>query len=248
MNETPEKKVLRDTDDQAIRLAKTLVHEARHAALAVQMPGSHPSVSRVQISTDTDGAIVLLTSSLSPHTQAMIDHRQVSLLVGEPGKGDPLAHPRVTIFANADQIDRQTDDHARLRHRHLARHPKAELYADFGDFSFFRLSMDGASLNGGFGKAYALSRDDLLMQGDWARLRGMEESAVEHMNDDHGDALGLYAQDPEAGWRLATIDSEGMTLVVGDRVMRIWYPKPLEEAAHLRKVLADMAASARQNG
>ena len=246
MSETPEKKVLRDTDTEAIQQAKTLVHQARHAALAANSPGGHPSVSRVQISTDTDGTIVLLTSSLSPHTQAMINEPKVSLLIGEPGKGDPLAHPRVTIFANAEKVERQTEDHARLRHRHLARHPKAELYVDFGDFSFFRLVMLGASLNGGFGKAYALTADDLAMEGDWQGLRGFEASAVAHMNDDHVDAIGLYAKDPETGWRLATIDSEGMTLVAGDRVKRVWYGHPLEEAAHLRKVLADMAAAARE--
>ncbi|MEL6436715.1 MAG: DUF2470 domain-containing protein [Pseudomonadota bacterium] len=246
MTETPDKKVLRDTDADAIRQAKTLVHEARHAALAANNPGDHPSVSRVQISTDTDGALVLLTSSLSPHTQAMADQPQVSLLIGEPGKGDPLAHPRVTIFARAEKVARQSDDHARLRFRHLSRHPKAELYADFGDFSFFRLTMTGASLNGGFGKAYALTAQDLEMVGDWQGLRGMEASAVEHMNDDHADAIGLYAQDPETGWRLATIDSEGMTLTAGDRVKRIWYPAPLDAAGHLRKALADMAQAARQ--
>ncbi|MEO0544515.1 MAG: DUF2470 domain-containing protein [Pseudomonadota bacterium] len=245
MSDDAEKKVLRETDEVAVRQAKTLLHEARHAALAANNPDGYPSVSRVQVSTDTDGAIVLLTSSLSPHTQAMINQPQVSVLIGEPGKGDPLAHPRATFFANAEKVDRQSQDHARLRHRHLSRHPKAELYVDFGDFSFFRLEVDGASLNGGFGRAYALTAQDLSMQGDWRGLRGFEVSAVEHMNEDHIDAIGLYADDIEAGWRLATIDSEGMTLVTGDRTKRVWYPHPMGEASQLRTLLADMATAAR---
>ncbi|MEO1747942.1 MAG: DUF2470 domain-containing protein [Pseudomonadota bacterium] len=216
--------------------------------LAANNPDGHPSVSRVQISTDTDGAIVLLTSSLSPHTQAMIDQSRVSLLIGDPGKGDPLAHPRVTVLANAAKVDRQTQTHVRLRHRHLARHPKAELYVDFGDFSFFRLTMIGASLNGGFGKAYALKEGDLSIQGDWEGLQTLEAGAVEHMNDDHADAIALYAAEPSLKWKLATIDPEGMTLVAGDRTKRVWYPQPLERAAQLRKVLATMAKDARGGG
>ncbi|MEM1377666.1 MAG: DUF2470 domain-containing protein [Pseudomonadota bacterium] len=249
MSETPDKKVLRETDDEAIRQAKTLIHEARHAALAANNPDGHPSVSRVQISTDTDGAIVLLTSALSPHTQAMIDQPTVSLLIGEPGKGDPLAHPRVTVFAKAAKIERDTEDHARLRHRHLSRHPKAELYADFGDFSFFKLSIEGASLNGGFGKAYALTADDLAMQGEWAALMKGERSAVDHMNDDHLDAVAHYAthfgKREDAKWQLATMDTEGMTLVAGDQTCRVWYPEPLMNAGQMRAVLVDMAREAR---
>lgn len=245
MARTPQKNVLRETDDQAIRQAKTLVHEARHGALAANNHDGHPSVSRVQISTDTDGAIVLLTSYLSPHTTAMIEEPKVSLLIGEPCKGDPLAHPRVTIFASAEKIDRSTEDHSRLRLRHLSRHPKAELYVDFGDFAFFKLNIKGASLNGGFGKAFALTGDDLAMQGDWEGLQSLEASAVEHMNDDHGDAISLYSGQPDKAWQLATIDSEGMTLVAGDSTKRVWYPEPLQRAAQLRKVLATMATNAR---
>ena len=70
------------------------------------------------------------------------------------------------------------------------------------------------------------------------------------MNDDHAEALALYARvfAKAAGgrWRLATLDSEGLDLVDGDRTCRIWFPAPLEAAADLRGVLAAMASEARQ--
>lgn len=250
MAETPDKKVIRDTDDASIELAKRLIHTARHGALAVSGGADgYPQVSRVQLSTDTDGALVTLVSSLSPHTQAMIDQPRASILVGEAGKGDPLAHPRITCFVTASQVARGTDDHARLRHRHLHRHPKAALYADFGDFSFFRLSITGASLNGGFGKAYNLTQNDLTMAGDIDGLRAMEASAVAHMNDDHSDAVALYAEQiagaKSANWSIATIDPEGMTMVAGDAVARVPFPRPLASADDLRAVLALMAKQAR---
>lgn len=251
MSETPEKKVLRETDDEAIALAKHLIGTARHGALAAlpAQTGGFPNVSRVQLSTDFDGVPVMLVSALSPHMSAVMQNPECALLLGEPGKGDPLAHPRMTIYATAKRIERGTEDHGRIRRRHLARHPKAELYADFGDFAFFRLEPDSASLNGGFGKAYALTASDLEIAGDAAGIMAIEAGAVAHMNQDHRDAIALYAEklagaDP-GKWRLATMDSEGMDLALGDRLIRVAYPEPLKSAARLRTVLKEMADMAR---
>ena len=87
--------VLQPVDDGAKRLAKALVRSARYAALATLDPlDGSPSVSRVSLATAMDGSPIFLMSRLSSHcTNLMVDAR-CSLLVGEPGKGDPLAHPR----------------------------------------------------------------------------------------------------------------------------------------------------------
>src|SRR3546814_18469480 len=61
---------------------------------------------------------------------------------------------------------------------------------DFPDFSFWRLRVERASLNGGFGRAYAMTPADLLtdMQGLEALLDS-EAGAVAHMNADHAEAV-----------------------------------------------------------
>lgn len=251
MNNATQRTVIRATDAEAIRLAKTLIATARHGALAVNPAHNDgfPSVSRVQLSTDHDGTPVILVSALSAHLGAMAEEPKTSLLVGEPGKGDPLAHPRITLTTLAEKVERGSEDHARIRRRHLARHPKAELYVDFGDFAFFRLAVQRASLNGGFGKAYALTATDLAFKGDVEGTAAMEEGAVAHMNADHAKAIALYAEKlgrrKAGGWRLLTLDSEGMDLGDGDRRARIFYPGPLSAAADLRKVLKQMADTAR---
>ncbi|TIX34331.1 MAG: HugZ family protein, partial [Mesorhizobium sp.] len=92
------KDVIRETDAEAIRLAKTLIRSARFGALAVIEPGTgSPLASRVGVATDLDGAPLILVSMLSAHTGAILADPRCSLLVGEPGKGDPLAHPRLTL-------------------------------------------------------------------------------------------------------------------------------------------------------
>ena len=245
------KSVIRPTDDQARRLAKELIRTARFGSLAVLEAGTrHPLASRVAVATDVDGTPVILTSSLSGHTTAVLADPSCSLLLGEPGKGDPLAHPRVSLFCMAVKISRESTDHERLRNRYLSRHPKAELYVDFGDFSFFRLELSRASLNGGFGKAFELEKQDLETPvgalADWA---SMEAGAVAHMNSDHRDAVKLYAQNllkaEAANWRLACLDPEGIDLVAGDKVRRLWFADRLEDPSELRPALVALALQAR---
>ncbi len=152
---------IRPTDDQARSLAHSLLANSRWAALATLEENGHPSASLVSFALDTDNTPVLLISALSSHTMHLRRDPRCALLVGEPGKGDPLAHPRVTISCQAEFIARPSAENDRLRSIYLLRQPKAELYIDFGDFAFVKLAMLSASLNGGFGKAYRLTSDDL---------------------------------------------------------------------------------------
>ncbi|RUU46491.1 HugZ family protein [Mesorhizobium sp. M6A.T.Ce.TU.002.03.1.1] len=245
------KDVIRETDAEAIRLAKTLIRSARFGALAVIEPGTgSPLASRVGVATDIDGTPLILVSMLSAHTGAILADPRCSLLVGEPGKGDPLAHPRLTLVCRAARLERGSDEHARAERRYLNRNPKAKLYAGLGDFSVFRLEPERASLNGGFGKAYLLERTDLVMTAPIVEeLAAGEQSALDHMNADHGDAIAVYARHfAEAagdGWIITGFDADGMDLALGDDVCRVFFSEPLRTARELRHVLVDMAKTGR---
>ncbi len=160
------KNVLRETDDTAKALARRLIREAPYAALAVnEQETGFPLASRVLLATDIDGAPAILVSGLSVHTRALQTDNRVSILTGEPAKGDPLAHPRLTTRCNAHLVERDSEHHVRLRQRFLNRHPKAKTYIDFPDFNLFRLEPVSANLNGGFGKAYAIDGMDIARPG-----------------------------------------------------------------------------------
>jgi putative heme iron utilization protein len=245
------KQVILETDGDAIALAKTLVREARSGALATIEKGSgHPFASLASVATDVDGAPVVLVSRLSGHTTNLMAEGRCSLLLGQPGKGDPLAHPRITLIADAKQVARDSAEGARVRRRFLARHPKAQLYVDFPDFGFFRIAPARASLNGGFGRAYELTAGDLLTDLSGAdELVALEEGAVAHMNDDHGEAVRLYAtrllKGPDAPWRCAGVDPDGMDLVAGDLALRLPFPERVTDGLALRKLLKRLADDAR---
>lgn len=244
--------VLRPTDAEAIRLARTLLRSARHAALAVLEPGTGwPLASRVSVATDLAGRPLILVSTLSAHTGGLEGDERCALLLGEPGKGDPLAHPRMTVKCRARRIERTSDDHGEVARRFLNRHPKAKLYAGFADFSYFRLEPEEASLNGGFGKAYLIARDELLSDAAVAAaLQEAEPGAIAHMNEDHRDAIALYARHfagitEPLDWSMTGLDPDGIDLTAGDRTARIFFPQALSSAADMRQTLVAMAQEAR---
>ena len=153
----PKRDPINETDEEARRLARRLLSEVRHGAIAVTDPESGaPHVTRVAV-LGIDGAPHILISDLSTHTKALAADPLCSVLIGEPGtKGDPLTHPRMTIVARAVAADKVA-----LRDVWLAAIPKAQLYYDFTDFRMMRLAPLEVHLNGGFGKAFRLTPDDL---------------------------------------------------------------------------------------
>jgi putative heme iron utilization protein len=231
--------------------SKRLLRATRSGCLATLNGSGDPFASLITVATDHDGAPLFLVSQLSSHTRHLDKDGRCSLLLAETGDGDPLAHPRLTITGVATKI---VDPEARaaVRARFLARHPKAELYADFGDFSFWRIAMDQVHLNGGFARAARFPASRLLTPTVGAEaLIAAEAGAVAHMNADHADALALYARTiagkPDGVWTATGIDPDGMDLAWGDLTARIPFAEPVLTPGDLRKALVVMANAARDN-
>src|SRR5229473_4249726 len=180
-------------DFNPIAVAKSLLRGIRSGTLAtLDRNTGHPFASLVNVATDADGSPVILVSRLSTHTANIEVDGRASLLLAQTGKGDPLAHPRLTVLGRMVQVARDGADDARVRRRFLARHPKSELYAGFGDFSFWRMTIASAHLNGGFARAADLKAEDVrtdLVGAD--DLVAAEQDAVAHMNADHAEARRL---------------------------------------------------------
>jgi heme iron utilization protein len=160
MSPSDKPQVLRETDDAARSQARAFVRESAHGALATLEPSTGwPLASRVSLAVDASGVPLILISRLSAHYGALEADARCSLLLGEAGEGDPLRHPRITVVCLAKKV--LPDQRANARAQFLKRHPSAEMYADFGDFDFWALVQQRASLNAGFGKAYSLTAEDL---------------------------------------------------------------------------------------
>lgn len=162
MSQNDRPKVLRETTSEVIAQARGIIGAARFAALACLEPDTgHPLASRIGLATLEDGTPLTFISALAAHTGALLRDPRCSLLVGEPGKGDPLAYARLTLTCAADFLAPDSPDAATARERYLAAQPKAALYIDLPDFRFVRFAIERASFNAGFGKAYAIEGADL---------------------------------------------------------------------------------------
>lgn len=239
------------TNDMA-RAARDLVRGLDRAALASLLPADGsgegapwPYASLVLVAVDHDLSPILLLSDLAEHAKAIAGDARVSLLFdGTHGLDQPLTGPRVTLVGRAGR----TDDE-RLRRRFLARHPDGELYAGFKDFAFYRVAVERAHLVAGFGKIRWLSIGELRGEATADGLAAAEPGIVEHMNEDHADAVQLYAGKllgrAGEGWRMTGIDAEGMDLRSGGEVARLAFDAPLTAAAQARTVLVDLVKRAR---
>jgi heme iron utilization protein len=248
-NRLPENAPVPDFDPKTI--AKSLLRTMRAGSLGtIDRNTGHPFVSLVNAATDVDGAPLILVSRLSTHTANLEADGRASILLASTGKGDPLAHPRLTLLGTFIQVARGDADEPRVRRRFLARHPKSELYAGFADFSFWRLRTVSAHLNGGFARAADLQAADVIADvADATSLVEAEAGAVAHMNEDHADAVRLYATRllgaPDGRWQLTGLDPEGLDLALGDATLRLPFPERVTDPQALRKVVVELAATAR---
>jgi putative heme iron utilization protein len=238
-------------DFDPIGVAKELLRTARAGALAtLDRNTGHPFSSLVNIATDADGSPLILVSRLSTHTANIEVDPRASVLLASTGKGDPLAHPRLTVLGTFANIKRDTPDGGRVQRRFLSRHPKSNLYVGFGDFTFWRLHVVSAHLNGGFARAADLTASDIVTDlEDAAEIVEIEEGAIEHMNSDHPDAVRLYATkllgESDGAWQATGVDPDGLDLALGDRVARLPFAQRVTNGLALRKTLAEWGARAR---
>ena len=238
-------------DFDAKSIAKNLLRTVRAGALAtIDRNTGHPFASLVNVATDSDGSPLILPSRLSSHTANLEVDSRASVLLATVGKGDPLAHPRLTVFGRFVQIAHNATEEGAMRRRFLARHPKAELYVGFADFAVWRLAMESAHLVAGFGRASHLTATDITTDVSDARdLLDAEVRAVAHLNNDHADAVELCATKllgaEQAPWQVTGLDPDGLDLACGDAVLRLAFPQRITSAGRLREVLADLAKQAR---
>lgn len=193
---------------------------------------------------------VFLVSRLAVHTAHLEADPRASLLVVEATEENPLANGRVTLVGECRRV---AGDVAGARDAFLAAHPDAAHYVGFADFGFFRLEVAAIRYIGGFGRMSWVELDAFRAAGP-DPLAPHAAGILAHMNDDHADALVLYAR---AFTRAASaeevamtgIDRYGLTLSVrtdaGRRPARIAFAAPIATPGDARAALVALVKEAR---
>lgn len=247
----PQRPEMQENQYSPAASARELVRRARKAYLgSVDKTSGHPHVSLVTVATDHDGTPLLLISKLAVHTQNLLADARCSLLFdGTDARGDPLAGGRVTLIGAAQATASTT-----AKSRFLARHPEAEGYAGFADFAFYALAVERAHYIGGFGRIVSLAATDLLIDTVSAQaVIAGEHDIVSHMNDDHADAIQLYATvlagATPGAWAMTGIDPEGFDLAEpSGATARIAFDAPIASPEDARRELVRLVGAARSQG
>jgi heme oxygenase (biliverdin-IX-beta and delta-forming) len=236
-------------DFNASKLARSLLRRSRQGALATLMAGSgDPYCSLVNVASHADASPILLISRLALHTKNILADSRVSLMLDERAAGDPLEGARIMLAGRAEEATGEAA--GMLRRRYLNAHPSAEAFVDFKDFSFFRIVPSAVHLVAGFGRIIDLAPAQFLTDiGDAGELLEAEQGAVEHMNEDHREAMNLYATKllgaESADWSCTGCDPDGMDLQAGATVLRLDFPERVTSGTALRKMLVRLAGEAR---
>ncbi|MFV3078056.1 HugZ family protein [Niveispirillum fermenti] len=233
--------------------ARALMRGSGEATLAtLSRPGVQggmdgwPMPSLVLVAFDLDATPLLLISRLAEHTRNLEGDPRCGLLFdGTGGHADRLTGPRLSVQGYAER-----SGDTRLLERFIARHPSASAYAGFRDFALWRLDPRRGHMVAGFGRIHGLSATDLrLAPVDWTSLAGRATDIVAHMNDDHAEAIGLYAtrllDRPPGDWRMTGIDPEGCDLRCGTLTARLAFDNRVRNAEAARAELVRLAGEAR---
>src|SRR6266702_4396177 len=225
--------------------ARRLMRSRGHAALATSLAG-HPYVSLVACACEPDARPLLLLSDLAQHTKNLIADPRVSLLFEDTGgHSDPLAGPRLTLLGRAERCA-----DPRSAARFAARHPPSAGYAGFADFHLYRVAIERGHLVAGFGRIAWIEAEQLRFPGNASALAEAEAEIIAHMNEDHAEAIALYAERllgrQGEGWRMTGIDPEGIDLRREGETARLDFAEPVLHPVAARRTLVTLAEDARR--
>lgn len=223
------------------RMARQLLHNQSVgvlSTLSVDVEG-YPFGSIAPYALDYDGEPLVLISDLAQHTRNIKRDARVSLTVFDRFAADPQASGRLTWIGDAAPVG---EGEGELQRRYLRFFPSAESYFAMHDFALYRVRLRRARFIGGFGEIYWVERDAMVLANPF---REAEEGIVEHMNEDHMEAMFHYCRrfaslEPHMV-AMAGIDSEGFDVLADGNKVRFDFDEPIHTLDEARRALASLA-------
>jgi putative heme iron utilization protein len=233
---------------------RTLLHTTRLATLSTQS-AAHPGFpfgSLAPYGLLRDGSPTLLISRLAVHTKNIVENPRASLFVAAANDGQSaLALSRVTLVGNVARVEEGELEAARTDY--LARHEDARGWVDFGDFAFYRLTVEAAYFVAGFGAMGWVDPADIRAAAP-DPLCDAAAGMIAHMNADHADAIVLYCRcfagmEGVESAEMIDVDRLGFGVRAktadGERRVRIAFTREAATPMDTRKVLVEMVKDAR---
>lgn len=234
--------------------ARSLVvgkHSGTICTLSQSLSG-YPHGSLVTLAWD-EGRPTFLISELAEHTKNLRADPRCSLMIAESDGTNPLALGRLTALGKASVVS-EGDALEKAKAAYLAVHPDAQYYCDYSDFNFWQIQIEKVRYIGGFGRMSWFEGKD-WMQATPDPLIDSVSGIVEHMNEDHHDAMLAYChaftratQAKEV--KMTGVDRYGFEMSVntqeGWRPLRLAFKEPCQDATQVRQALVAMVKEARE--
>jgi putative heme iron utilization protein len=236
---------------ERVRTLVSLVSVATLSTLSRKHPG-FPFGSLMPFALDPAGRPIFLISNMAMHTQNLKTDPRCSLFIGQAADGgDALGTSRATLIGHAEPVGEH--EVASVRKIYLARHENSRYWADFSDFSFYRLHPIDLYYVGGFGvMGWVEARDYEVAHPD--PLAESAPGILSHMNADHVDSMVLLArsqaQIEATAATMTGVDRMGFTLRLqtegGMKGARINFPQEAFNSQDVRKMLVEMVRQAKR--
>lgn len=215
--------------------AQAFMYHHSRAALATVDETGHPLATAVNVLPDSRGRLILLLSDLAAHTKNIRHHPSVSLMWVEQPHSDWQAATRLTVCGSLDAVPEEEGE------RYLQVFPHTRDYLAL-DFRFYALDIETAHWIPGFGKAVWLPGASVA--GAWGWDLPREQSMVNHMNEDHADAIDHYLNllgVAGKGAVMRAIDPWGAWLWHDEQLVRLPFANHAGDATQVRETLVALA-------
>ena len=158
----------------------------------------------------------------------------------------------MTLVGDCEQLPSEERDAA--KEAYLAKNPSAEFYIDFKDFSFWRLKVSSIRYIGGFGRM-SWVEEPSWTAAECDPIAAAAQGIIDHMNDDHKDAMVLYCKTMSKAITttdatMVGVDRYGFEMSAhtdeGPRPIRLAFSKEVSTVTEIREEMVAMAAKARE--
>ena len=235
---------------------RALVESERNATLCTlsKKVEGWPFGSITPYAVAATGEPIILISEIAEHTRNLRADARASLLVQDSqAMNDPQAGARVTLMGYAIPVPEAYMGDARRRYLDLF--PGSADYFQIHDFTLFQIKVSRVRFIGGFGEIYWLDGNEVTAASnpEIDPIAPHVEAVCKHMNEDHGDALRLYAaafaRMEAEGAEMVHVDSKGFDMIAvtagRHQHVRIAFSNPATTTDQVRAEMVEMVRRAR---
>lgn len=236
-----------DKRQQAMHQARLLLrrqHSGTLSTISVNLKG-YPFGSITPFMVNGKGEVIIYASDIAQHSKNMQADARVSICINDATLDDSQASARVTIVGTSLADSVSESDIA----RYYRLFPKAKAYVKAHDFRFYTIAPTRVRFIGGFGEIFWFEKNEWLDQ--YLDLSQTEIGAIQHMHEDHADALEAIASsydkiDVSDSVQMLSIFHDGFHIANKQALYFVPFEQSLRTPDQLRQAMVNITKKARE--